>query len=161
MHDLLRTGTPPPPPGRGADAATVPRRPRAGEAVVIVDVDQFAAIRARHGSIAGEQVTRAVADCLRRRLRREDRIALLREDEFLAVLPGALDATLPDIASRLRAGIGSLRLSLAGEIWNLSCTIGAAARDAPSRGLEGLVRAADSALYRARHEGTGQAGSGG
>ena len=149
MHRLLQVGAQST--GRGGTAVVVSRRSRAGEAVVIVDVDQFAAIRARHGTFAGEEVTRAVADCLRRRLRREDRIALLRDDEFLAVLPGAIDASLPEIASRLREGIGSLRLSLAGEIWNLSCTIGAAARDAQSRSLDGLVRAADSALYRARH----------
>jgi diguanylate cyclase len=148
------------PPSGGAGAVAVQRRPGAGEAVVIVDVDQFAAIRARHGPVAGEQVTRAVAECLRRRLRRDDRLALLREDEFLAVLPGALDATLPDISARIRQGIAALRLSLAGEIWDLSCTIGAAARDAQSRSLEGLVRAADSALHRARQPAE-RAGEGG
>ena len=147
MNRLLQTGAQPP--GRGAEAVTVPRCSCGGEAVVIVDVDQFAAIRERHGHIAGEQVTRAVADCLRRRLRREDRIALLRDDEFLAVLPGALDGSLPEIAKRLREGVEALRLSLAGDVWNLSCTIGAAARAAQSRSLEALVRAADSALYRA------------
>jgi diguanylate cyclase len=151
MNGLRRTLAQPPSGGDGA--AVVPRRPFAGEAVVIVDVDQFAAIRARHGPLAGEQVTRAVADCLRRRLRREDRLALLRDDEFLAVLPGAPDITLPDITARIRAGIGALRLSLAGEIWDLSCTIGAAARGAQSRSLDGLVRAADSALHRARQTG--------
>jgi diguanylate cyclase (GGDEF)-like protein len=158
MHSLLQSGAQSPPCGEGA--AAVPRRPWAGEAVVIIDVDQFAAIRARHGPIAGEQVTRAVADCLRRRLRRDDRIALLRDDEFLAVLPGALDVTLPDIAARIRDGIGALRLSLAGEIWDLSCTIGAAARTAQLRSLDGLVRAADSALHHARR-GAGQVRGGG
>jgi diguanylate cyclase len=123
-----------------------------GDAVIIVDVDQFAAIRAMHGTEAGEQVTRAVADCLRRRLRSEDRLALLREDEFLAVLPGATEAMLFTIIDRLRAGIEGLRLALAGRIWTLSCTIGAAAATRGSRpcGLEGLVREADAELHRAR-----------
>jgi diguanylate cyclase len=137
-------------PGEGA--ARRARSPGRGDAVLIVDVDQFAAIRAMHGSEAGEQVTRAVADCLRRRLRSDDRLALLREDEFLAVLPGASEDALPVIIERLREGVEGLRLALAGRVWTLSCTIGAAAA-APgikSFGLEGLVRAADTELHRAR-----------
>jgi diguanylate cyclase (GGDEF)-like protein len=133
------------------------RRPGAGEAVVIVDVEQFAAIRAAHGAEAGEQVTRAVSDCLRRHLRAGDRLALLREDEFLAVLPGASDRTLPEIIARLREGIEGLRLALAGRVWSLSCTIGAAA--APTSrpcGLESLVRVADTELHRARRAAFGR-----
>lgn len=132
----------------------VPRRARTagrGEAVVIVDVDQFRAILARHGVTAGEQVTRAVGDCLRARLRACDRLALLRDDEFLAVLPGAGEATLEPIAARLRDSVHALRLALAGEVWSLSCTLGAAARGRQSASLEALVRAADSALHHARH----------
>ncbi|HMS80366.1 MAG TPA: diguanylate cyclase, partial [Burkholderiaceae bacterium] len=64
------------------------RRIHCGEAVLIVDVDRFDAVRERHGTAAAEQVTRAVAQCLQRRLRSEDRLALLREDEFLVVLAG-------------------------------------------------------------------------
>jgi diguanylate cyclase (GGDEF)-like protein len=138
-------------------AARHARRPGRGDAVVIVDVDQFSAIRAMHGSEAGEQVTRAVADCLRRRLRCDDRLALLREDEFLAVLPGASEDALPVITERLREGVEGLRLALAGRVWTLSCTIGAAAA-APgmkSFGLEGLVRAADTELHRARRASIG------
>jgi diguanylate cyclase len=141
----------------GETGARRVRRPGRGDAVVIVDVDQFSAIRAMHGTDAGEQVTRAVADCLRRRLRGDDRLALLREDEFLAVLPGASEDALPVITERLREGVEGLRLALAGRVWTLSCTIGAAAA-APgmkSFGLEGLVRAADTELYRARRASIG------
>jgi diguanylate cyclase (GGDEF)-like protein len=126
------------------------RRPGSGEAVVIVDVDQFASIRAHHGVEAAEQVTRAVADCLRRRLRADDRLALLRDDEFLAVLSGAPAEAVPSITTRLRDGVHALRLALAGTIWGLSCTIGSAARGSRPCGLHGLVRAADADLDRAR-----------
>lgn len=137
--------------GVGADGEGLrARRPSGGEAVVILDVDQFASIRARHGSAAAEQVTRAVEASLRRRLRGEDRVALLRDDEFLAVLSGATVQTLPGIATRLRDAVNALRLALAGSVWELSCTIGVAARDSRPCGLDGLVRAADSDLHRAR-----------
>jgi diguanylate cyclase (GGDEF)-like protein len=126
----------------------------AGEAVVIVDVDQFAAIREQHGAHACEEATRAVGECLRRVLRGNDRLALLRADEFLVVLPGAQEAALPAIEARVRNGVKALRLGLAGTVWNLSCTTGAAAHGPRPRGLEGLVRAADSALYRAKKAAT-------
>jgi diguanylate cyclase (GGDEF)-like protein len=150
--------TTPPMPAMDAAAPRRARRAGTGDAVLIVDVDQFAAIRAMHGTEAGEQVTRAVADCLRRRLRSEDRLALLREDEFLAVLPGATEELLPVIVHRLRAGIEGLRLALAGRVWTLSCTIGAAAATRGSRpcGLEGLVREADIELHRARRAAAGR-----
>lgn len=127
-----------------------PRTRGPGEAVVIVGVDQFRAIRVRHGAWAGEQVSRAVGDCLRSRLRCGDRLALLRDDEFLAVLPGAGDEALGPIVERLHEGVDGLRLALAGQVWPLSCTVGAAARGRQTASLEALVRAADTALYRAR-----------
>lgn len=120
---------------------------------MIIDVDQSAAIRARHGSAAGEQLTQAVAETLRRRLRPGDRLALLREDEFMAVLPGAPSAELPRIEARLRDGVHAMRLSIAGREWQLSCTIGSASSQQlaeQSRRLDSLVRMADAALYRAK-----------
>lgn len=142
----------------GDGVARRARRPGRGDVVVIVDVDQFSSIRAMHGSEAGEQVTRAVADCLRRRLRSDDRLALLREDEFLAVLPGASEEALALITDRLREGVEGLRLALAGRVWTLSCTIGAAAAAPGVRpcGLEVLVRAADTELHRARRASIGR-----
>ena len=128
------------------------RRAPCGDAVLIVDVDQFAAIRERHGEAAAEQVTRAVAQCLQRRLRPEDRLALLREDEFLVVLSGASAEMVPVLAARLRDDVHALRLSLAGSVWSLRCTIGAASRGSRPCGLEALVRAADADLDRARRE---------
>ena len=133
----------------------VSRTHRTGEAVMIIDVDQSAAIRARHGSAAGEQLAQAVAETLRRRLRPGDRLALLREDEFMAVLPGAPGAELPRIESRLRDGVKAMRLSIAGREWQLSCTIGSASSQQlaeQSRRLDSLVRMADAALYRAKSE---------
>ena len=137
--------------GVAPDAAAHRKRlSHCGEAVLIVDVDQFGAIRRRHGAAAAEQVTRAVAECLQRRLRPDDRLALLRDDEFLVVLSGAPRESVPSLAARLRDDVQALRLSIAGSIWSLTCTIGAAARGSRPCGLEALVRAADADLDRAR-----------
>ena len=151
MDRLLTTGAGG---ARPRQDAVRTRRACDGEAVVIVDVDQFTAIRARHGAPAAEQVTRAVADRLRRRLRGDDRLALLRDDEFLAVLAGAPADALPSIVARLRDDVRTLRIALSGRVWALSCTVGAAARDGRPCALEALVRAADGDLHRARRAAT-------
>jgi diguanylate cyclase (GGDEF)-like protein len=133
-------------------AAHREREAHCGEAVLIVDVDQLGAIRARHGAAAAEQVTRAVAECLQRRLRRDDRLALLRDDEFLVVLAGAPRESVPALVVRLRDDVQGLRLAIAGSIWSLTCTIGSASRGSRPCGLEALVRAADADLDRARRD---------
>jgi diguanylate cyclase (GGDEF)-like protein len=147
MHRLLRTGAN----GGSGDARGVQARgEHGGEAVVIVDVDQFPEIRARHGASGAEQVTRAVADALQRRLRGRDRLALLRDEEFLAVLAGVPAEAVGAIVERLRGDVQALRLALGGDVWRLSCTIGSAARQTRPCPLEALVRAADADLHRAR-----------
>ena len=129
------------------------RRIHCGEAVLIVDVDRFDAVRERHGTAAAEQVTRAVAQCLQRGLRRGDRLALLRDDDSRVVRGGAPAEAVSVLAARLRDDVQALRLALAGKVWSLTCTIGAATRGSRPCGLEALVRAADADLDRARREG--------
>ena len=127
-----------------------PRRQTDDEAVVIVDVEQFSAIRERHGDTAVDQVSLAVADQLRQLLRSQDRLALLGNESFMAVMPGVDSDALAEIQSRLISGVESLRIALSGEHWQLSCLTGGAARGSQRIGLEGVVRAADNALYDAR-----------
>jgi diguanylate cyclase (GGDEF)-like protein len=140
--------------GRSSAGGPIDRRPNAaGDSVMIVEIDQANAIRARHGSAACEQLAQAVAECLRRRLRGGDRVALLRDDEFLAILPGAPRHELAAIENRVRQAIDGLRLSIAGTEWRLSCTIGSASSSQlaeSSRRLDSLVRLADTALQRNR-----------
>lgn len=117
---------------------------------MIVDVEQFAAIRQRHGDTAVDQVSLAVAEQLRHLLRSQDRLALLGNESFMAVMPGVDSEALADIQSRLSSGVASLRIALSGEHWRLSCLTGAAARGLQRIGLEGVVRAADNELHDAR-----------
>jgi diguanylate cyclase (GGDEF)-like protein len=126
------------------------RRPSDGEAVVIIDIDQFAAIRQRHGDTAVDQVSLAVAEQLRHLLRPQDRLALVGNEAFMAVMPGVDSDALADIQSRLMCGVESMRIALSGAHWQLSCLTGGAARGLQRIGLDGVVRAADNALYDAR-----------
>ena len=119
----------------GADRARIVRevprwQPRSrlssGPAVLVVRIDQATDILKAHGPVAAEQLMMAITATLQRRLRGQDRLALVRDDEFLIVLPGVLPAVIRRIEQRLSDAVRGLRLSMAGRLWVLSSSIGVA-----------------------------------
>ena len=123
-------------------------------AVAILDLDGFKAINDAHGHLAGDRVLVALASRLHESLRTYDTVARLGGDEFALLLPRLSSEAVPAFLQRLREfvvrpfvlGAGSLdvRPSL-----GLAC----APRDGNER--DTLMRAADSALYRAKNVGGG------
>ncbi|MFN5510323.1 MAG: GGDEF domain-containing protein [Burkholderiales bacterium] len=151
---------PQPPVLQGADRARIVREvPRwqsrsrlsSGPAVLVVRIDQAADILKVHGPVAAEQLMMAITGALQRRLRSQDRLALVRDDEFLIVLPGVLPAVIRRIEQRLSDAVRGLRLSMAGRLWVLSSSIGVACAPEgrlPAPSVQELVRQADDDLHR-------------
>ena len=75
---------------------------RAGDAVVMLDVDGLKVTNDTLGHLAGDDVLRAVADHLRAGVRAQDVVARWGGDEFVVVLRGAGDVAI-EIVERLRA----------------------------------------------------------
>jgi diguanylate cyclase (GGDEF)-like protein len=122
-----------------------------GPAIMVVRVDQADDIMRSQGQNAAEQLMLAITSTLQKRLRAQDRLALVRFDEFLLVLSGVTSASLNRIAQRLAAAIEGLRLSMAGKAWTLSCCIGMACAPEgrfPPPSLHELVREADADLHK-------------
>ena len=122
--------------------------------VLMMDLDRFKMINDTHGHDAGDAFLRELGELLRFGLRREDIPCRHGGEEFVVVLP---DASLDDArrrAEQIREGIKKMRVAHQGRtIGPLTASIGVAAF--PDHGLDGetLLRAADTALYRAKHEG--------
>ncbi|MFB9688998.1 sensor domain-containing diguanylate cyclase [Amycolatopsis plumensis] len=130
-------------------------RARGRIAVLMIDLDWFKRINDTHGHPVGDDVLAEVATALTRAVRRGDTVGRYGGEEFAVLLPDVDEAEVRAIAERIRLRIRALRITAkTGEPVTLSATIGAALRPAePGGGLDGLIRAADDALYAGKKAG--------
>ncbi|WP_163557280.1 sensor domain-containing diguanylate cyclase [Halomonas sp. NO4] len=113
-----------------------------------LDLDHFKQVNDTRGHAAGDHALKAVADVLRAGLRPYDKASRWGGDEFLVLL-SPCDATVLDrIAERLRRDVAAS----VGDGSPITISIGACLGE-PGERLEGLLKRADEALYRAKDEG--------
>ena len=120
-------------------------------AVMMIDVDRFKQINDTHGHDAGDHALRLIAADVHGALRAGDMLGRWGGEEFLAILPStdADEALL--VAERVRESISSLAVVLGDQLVPVSASIGVAARG--GEGPDGLVSAADGAMYAAKAAG--------
>lgn len=122
-------------------------------ALVMGDVDFFKRINDGHGHDAGDAVLRSIAARFGQAVRDVDIAARLGGEEFVVLLPETdLDGALT-MAERLRRAIEARPVVAGGIEIPVTMSFGVAAfpRSSPTR--EGIVAAADRALYRAKADG--------
>jgi len=123
-----------------------------GTAAVVAmgDLDSFKALNDTHGHDAGDRALRLFAQTLRACLRPEDLACRYGGEEFVVILPRC---SLDDATSVLERVQEQLVLNLSqGEVPQFTVSFGVAESGADDS-LEGLVRAADAALLRAKATG--------
>jgi two-component system cell cycle response regulator len=131
---------------------------RAGGAVAIVmfDLDHFKALNDTYGHLAGDRALLAVADDVRRALRREDVFARYGGEEFIIL---ARETTHPEairLAERVRRSIAALCLSACRTRVSVTVSVGVASLselDAPTASARALIALADTRLYAAKAAG--------
>ena len=130
---------------------------RRGEsiALLVIDLDHFKPINDSHGHDAGDLLLRTLGQRLRSLVRSSDMAARLGGDEFAVLLTGPnveQDAAL--IAERLlhelSQPVSYTDISLA-----VTVSVGAAFFPRHANEFSQLYKAADEALYRAKHQGRG------
>jgi diguanylate cyclase (GGDEF)-like protein len=119
-------------------------------ALALVDVDRFMRYNDRFGHPAGDEALRRVGRCLASALpRRLDALARYGGEEF-AVLLAETDASgAMRVAERLRRAVEEAAVFRR----PLTISVGVAALEGAAVDADGLVTAADEALYRAKSEG--------
>jgi diguanylate cyclase (GGDEF)-like protein len=121
-----------------------------GFAVVQIDVDDFKETNDTHGHPVGDTLLQAIAARLQLALRREDVLVRWGGDEFVALLPHARAHDAHLVAERLRLAARRAGAALDVQV-TTTVSIGWSCVD---RGdPEGLLAAADAALYEAKRSG--------
>lgn len=127
--------------------------------VLMMDLDHFKKINDTHGHLAGDAVLREITTRIKAAMRDGDLVARYGGEEISAFLPETeLDGAVR-VAERIRASIeknpvnlqsGPLRVTISIGVNDLSRT---PPTEDPSLTASRLIKCADEALYRAKHDG--------
>jgi diguanylate cyclase (GGDEF)-like protein len=120
--------------------------------LILFDCDHFKAINDTYGHPVGDAVIRAIAACLVRALRADDRLYRLGGDEFAALLSGTDFAVTTAIAERCLDQINAHDFAQYGITEPVSISIGLAHAEGHID-LPALHKQADLAMYHAKRPG--------
>src|SRR5690606_23892049 len=122
--------------------------------VALADLDHFKQINDTHGHSAGDAVLLEATRRMRASIRPYDEIGRYGGEEFLIVAPGCDLRCVGLVAERVRTALVASSMSVSGEPLVVTCSLGVpSTEEHPGRDVDWLIRAADAALYRAKHAG--------
>lgn len=124
-------------------------------ALLFLDLDRFKEVNDLRGHEAGDLVLKEVADRLRGLVRESDTVARLAGDEFTVILAGIRgrdDCAL--VAEKIVASVGQ-PYDIGGSEVSIGVSVGIAQFPDDATDSEGLVNAADAAMYAAKAAGRG------
>lgn len=122
--------------------------------VVLLDIDHFKLVNDDFGHQAGDAVLAEMPRRIASVLREYDCVGRYGGEEFLVALSSCGIEAAAQVAERIRAAIAKGPFAIPGGVLPVSASLGVASTEQLSSGaVEGLVRAADAALYRAKRGG--------
>jgi len=124
-------------------------------ALLMIDVDKFKNINDKHGHPAGDQVLRSLGKLVKTAARTQDLSARYGGEEMALILPGTNRATAAAIAESIRRAIAAKPISAGSTPIPVTASIGVAAFEPgmPFQEFSQIIKAADLALYAAKHGG--------
>lgn len=136
-------------------ASEVARAERHGRAlsVIMLDADYFKRINDTAGHQAGDEVLKRIAGEAKGLVRTSDTVARLGGEEFILMLPSTTTAEAMAVAERLRVAIERARIDTAVGQLKATISLGVATLSHANPTLQGLLAAADRALYDAKRAG--------
>ncbi len=129
------------------------RRTGTGFAVLVLDLDGFKKINDALGHDTGDQLLQIAAQRLRDGLRDVDTLARAGGDEFVAILPGAVEEEELQIVARRLISAIQLPFEIAPHTLYVSASIGGATYPAHGDDAVKLLAHADTAMHRAKETG--------
>ncbi|MDS4069818.1 MAG: EAL domain-containing protein, partial [Candidatus Competibacter sp.] len=133
-------------------ALALARRRDEGLAVLFLDLDRFKEVNDSLGHAEGDALLVQVAQRLQALIRAEDTACRLGGDEFVLLLPAADQEGALRVADKLLAAFRQ-PFDVAGHRLGTTASIGIALYPHDGADFAELLKNADTALYRAKHEG--------
>jgi len=129
------------------------RRAEQSLAVLFIDLDRFKNINDTLGHDAGDRVLKEVAQRLSGCLREVDTVSRLGGDEFVVLIEAASrPADIAEVAQKILAAMAR-PVVLDAQEFHLTASIGISTSPGDSDDLQGLMKNADIAMYRAKEQG--------
>lgn len=121
--------------------------------LILCDIDRFKLINDSYGHRAGDLALQAIAESLKKTLRKADVIGRYGGDEFMMILPETSLNGAKSLAEKIRAAVENTELELPGKLIGLSMSIGVASCCAAVENSDTIVARADAALYTSKQAG--------
>ncbi len=122
--------------------------------LVMIDIDGFKELNDQYGHQVGDMALVAIGKLLGEQAREIDQMARFGGDEFVAVLPETDLAGAHTLAERVRKAIEALTIHAPDEaLLSITSSLGVASLPESAADGEGLIAAADLALYEAKRGG--------
>lgn len=123
--------------------------------VVLVELDKFKQVNDQYGHMRGDAVLRSVAEAMKNACRTMDLAARFGGDEFVLLLPQTPKAAAAQVAERLRHSLEKLPLP---DGVRLTASLGVASMPDDETSADGLLEAADRAMYQVKNTGGNRVG---
>lgn len=120
--------------------------------LMILDLDHFKQVNDTHGHDVGDEVLRAVANCLKGMTRYHDVVARLGGEEFAVVTPNMDAELLAKFAERIRKAVANMSVLSGNVRLKITTSVGLAVWDRKETAEE-FYRRADRQLYEAKRQG--------
>lgn len=120
--------------------------------IVMLDIDRFKSINDKHGHSVGDDVLKVIASVCQGAVQKAGVFARLGGEEFGVLMQADLEAACR-LAEAMRTAIATTSVSTpAGDLY-VTASFGCAQLTPSLRSLHSLLNEADTALYKAKHEG--------
>ncbi|HEX8916377.1 MAG TPA: GGDEF domain-containing protein, partial [Humisphaera sp.] len=123
--------------------------------LLLLDIDKFKSVNDKYGHPTGDKVIRAIGKLLGTAARAQDLAARYGGEEMVLVLPGTTRPTAAAIAESIRRAIAAKPVPTDSGELAVTASIGVATFEpgGPLKAPPHLVKAADLAVYAAKHGG--------
>lgn len=122
-------------------------------ALILIDADHFKQVNDEHGHCAGDAALQAIAGVCTETVRETDIVGRFGGEEFIVVLPHTTATEAAIVAERIRSRMHESQPCYRERPIEVTLSLGVAETGPKIDGFDELLKAADDALYAAKHGG--------